>query len=100
MQDETGLDWIEVRDRESGDTWFYNKRTGVSQWEKPDELDGQLSKSANVKRLPPFSSAAARQGTTHTTHTTHPHHLLSSAVMHLGRPTLSQIPNIWPSTYS
>ena len=54
-----------MRDRESGDTWFYNKRTGVSQWEKPDELDGQLSKSANVKRLPPFSSAAARLGTTH-----------------------------------
>ena len=63
--DEGGVDWIEVRDRESGDTWFYNKRTGVSQWERPDEMDGQLAKGSSLKRLPPFTPSpvrAARSG--------------------------------------
>jgi len=58
--DEGGVDWVEVRDRESGDTWFYNKRTGVSQWERPDEMDGQLAKGSTLKRLPPFSPSPVR----------------------------------------
>ena len=49
--DDTGTDWIEVRDRESGDTWFYNKKTGVSQWEKPAEMAGKLSRNSQLKRL-------------------------------------------------
>lgn len=56
--DESGTDWIEVRDRQSGDAWFYNKKTGVSQWNRPDEMDGQVSSSGSVKRLP-FSSPSS-----------------------------------------
>jgi len=50
--EDTGTDWVEVRDRESGDQWYYNKRTGVSQWERPDEMKGTLSRQAQLKKLP------------------------------------------------
>lgn len=45
-------EWIEVRDRQRGDVWFYNKVTGVSQWERPSELEDRITSKSNVKRLP------------------------------------------------
>lgn len=53
--DDEKLDWIEVRDRQTGDMWFYNKRTGVSQWERPEELEATLTSSTALKKLPNIS---------------------------------------------
>ena len=36
-------EWIEVRDRETGEMWYYNKISGVSQWEQPLEMKGSLA---------------------------------------------------------
>ena len=49
---ETTSDWIEVRDRQSGDVWFYNKKNGISQWERPADMAEKVSAAENVKRLP------------------------------------------------
>lgn len=35
FQREYKSDWIEVSDKETGDKWYYNKRTNHSQWNKP-----------------------------------------------------------------
>ena len=48
----TELVWIEVRDRESGDVWYYNKSTGLSQWEKPDDMFSVLAPKENIKVVP------------------------------------------------
>lgn len=45
------LMWIEVRDKESGDVWYYNKSTGQSQWEKPDDMFSMLIPQENVKKM-------------------------------------------------
>ena len=42
-------EWIEVRDKESGDVWYYNTVNGISQWEKPESMAGIVPKS---KKLP------------------------------------------------
>ena len=42
-------EWIEVRDKESGDVWYYNTLNGISQWEKPESMAGLLPKN---KKLP------------------------------------------------
>ena len=60
--EDTGTDWIEVRDRESGDMWFYNKKTGVSQWDRPADMQGQLSKNNQLKKLPPSAPSTAARG--------------------------------------
>jgi hypothetical protein len=65
---ENGIDWIEVRDRESGDVWFYNKRTAVSQWSRPDDLVDKVSTADNVKRLPFTSSNRSRVNTAPVSH--------------------------------
>ena len=31
--------WIEVNDPATGDVWFYNKESGLSQWEKPAAMN-------------------------------------------------------------
>lgn len=46
------VEWIEVRDRESGDTWYYNTINGSSQWDKPKNMVGKIAPPKNVKRLP------------------------------------------------
>jgi hypothetical protein len=54
--DDEASDWIEVRDRESGDIWFYNKLNGESQWERPDDMFSKLSSKATLKILPVIKS--------------------------------------------
>lgn len=48
-------DWIEVRDRESGDVWYYNKSSGESQWERPDDMFSSLATKSELKTLPSLS---------------------------------------------
>ena len=43
--------WIEVRDKESGDVWYYNKSTGQSQVDKPDDMFSMLISQENVKKV-------------------------------------------------
>lgn len=45
-------DWIEVRDAKSGDVWYYNTVSGVSQWERPKQMQGKVAPLNNLKRLP------------------------------------------------
>lgn len=49
---ESTCDWIEVRDQPNGDSWFYNKISGISQWERPEEITDLISSKNNVRRLP------------------------------------------------
>ena len=51
-KDEAELVWIEVRDKESGDVWYYNKSTGLSQWDKPNDMFSVIAPKENVKRIP------------------------------------------------
>ena len=95
--DDTGTDWIEVRDRESGDTWFYNKKTGVSQWEKPAEMAGKLSRNAQLKHLAVPTAFGTAAGT----------NTLLYTVMYLFVHSLAQLllhsrlqPHIHPSQHS
>ena len=55
LEEDGTSDWVEVRDRSSGDVWFYNKSTGVSQWERPDEMFAKLSSKSAIKILPNIS---------------------------------------------
>ena len=56
LEDEAGnstaLMWIEVRDRESGDVWYYNRQTGLSQWDKPDDMFSVIPPKQNVREVP------------------------------------------------
>lgn len=45
-------DWIEVRDRANGDCWYYNKVTGLSQWERPNEMKDILTSNSKIKLIP------------------------------------------------
>lgn len=59
-------DWIEVQDKETGDTWYYNKITNESQWEKPLVLQNQKVLSSTLPTLKsstkkPSVSKAKRQ---------------------------------------
>ena len=31
-------DWVEVRDEETGDVWYFNQSSGESQWDMPESL--------------------------------------------------------------
>ena len=33
------MDWIEIRDKETNEVWFYNPTTGISQWDKPNSME-------------------------------------------------------------
>jgi len=59
LSDGNAGDWIEVRDRESGDVWFYNKITGVSQWDRPDEMFSTLAAKSELKTLPSIKFEAS-----------------------------------------
>jgi len=56
MTDDAACDWIEVRDRETGDVWYYNKISKVSQWDRPDELYSKLAGQNQLKTLPNISN--------------------------------------------
>jgi hypothetical protein len=53
--------WVEVRDGESGDVWFFNQRSGESQWEMPEALIDLLPAGDRVKKLPPLVVASPRR---------------------------------------
>ena len=48
--------WVQVRDTQTGDKWFYNTLTKESQWESPDALDDVVPTDAEVVTLPPVTS--------------------------------------------
>lgn len=52
LRDMTSGEWVEVRDKQSGDVWYYNTINGSSQWEKPDSLKDKISADDKVKKLP------------------------------------------------
>ncbi len=60
-KNDTELMWIEVRDRESGDVWYYNKSTGLSQWEKPDDMFSVIAPKDNIKNVTMASNAAVQK---------------------------------------
>lgn len=46
-------DWIQVVDPENGDSWYYNKTTGKSQFEKPKSMsDNSSDTGSGVNKLP------------------------------------------------
>ena len=45
-------EWIEVKDRESGDIWYYNTTTGESQWDKPVSMHDTMASSKSLKQIP------------------------------------------------
>jgi hypothetical protein len=52
-------EWIEIKDRESGDVWYYNTIDGTSQWDKPISMQDTLLKSKTLaltlKEIPTVS---------------------------------------------
>ncbi len=46
--------WIEVRDQERGEVWYYNQISGESSWERPAEMR-TIPEPEKVKTLPPVS---------------------------------------------
>ncbi|CAM9098119.1 unnamed protein product [Laminaria digitata] len=45
-------EWVEVRDHNRGEAWYFNPLTGISQWERPDSLLGTMTPSEKVRTLP------------------------------------------------
>jgi hypothetical protein len=62
---EEGSDWIEVRDRKSGDVWWYNKETGLSSWERPPEMEHMVAAPASLKTLPSLQATKSQTGSEH-----------------------------------
>jgi hypothetical protein len=50
--------WVEVRDQETGDVWFFNEVTGESQWEMPQALEDLMPRKERLKKLPALVSEA------------------------------------------
>jgi len=48
-EDEYG-DWVEVRDPDSGDVWFYNQSTGRSQWSRPAAMDASGKRGSSSSK--------------------------------------------------
>jgi hypothetical protein len=46
-------DWIEVRDSETGDIWYYNTVTDKSQWDKPSAMSAASKKKAKKSSILP-----------------------------------------------
>eukprot|EP01038_Epipyxis_sp_PR26KG_P004402 gene4402-6226_t len=42
-------DWIEVKDGKTGDIWYYNKVTNISQWDKPSALSDSNGSPSKLK---------------------------------------------------
>tara|TARA_A100001015_G_C15017864_1_gene726404 strand:+ start:913 stop:2751 length:1839 start_codon:yes stop_codon:yes gene_type:complete len=45
-------EWIEVKDRETGDVWYYNTTTGESQWDKPVSMHDTMARAKILKQVP------------------------------------------------
>mmetsp|Transcript_20671 Transcript_20671/g.29677 ORF Transcript_20671/g.29677 Transcript_20671/m.29677 type:complete len:1492 (+) Transcript_20671:118-4593(+) len=58
-------EWVECRDNETGDVWYYNTINGSSQWEKPDILKGKLVGSESVKKLPALTDKSSKKSKHH-----------------------------------
>lgn len=56
LEENYSNDWLEVRDRETGDVWYYNQKTGESQWDRPDELFDFHADNTVAKALPDQSA--------------------------------------------
>ena len=46
--------WVEVRDQERGEVWYYNTISAESVWERPEEMGG-MTEEEKVKTLPPIT---------------------------------------------
>jgi hypothetical protein len=44
-------DWIEVRDKKTGEVWYYNTVSGISQWERPRQMQGRVTMPDQLKRI-------------------------------------------------
>lgn len=44
-------DWIEVRDKKTGEVWYYNTVSGISQWERPRQMQGRVTNPDQLKRI-------------------------------------------------
>jgi hypothetical protein len=44
--------WVEVKDRQTDECWYYNTITGESQWDRPDELLDVVGNVDSIKKLP------------------------------------------------
>jgi hypothetical protein len=51
LSDPSVGDWIEVRDRSNGDTWYYNRKSGESSWERPNEMRTALFAPGGIRSL-------------------------------------------------
>lgn len=52
--------WVEVRDAENGDVWYFNQATGESQWQLPAAFEELIPAPSRVLALP---SLSPRRGT-------------------------------------
>ena len=55
QEEQIKADWIEVRDQETGDVWYFNQSTHESQWEMPAALASILPSSQRLAKLPDLS---------------------------------------------
>ena len=58
---EAESDWIEVRDRSSGESWYYNRMNGLSQWNRPEELDQVVGNKAMMRTLPQMNDSVKKK---------------------------------------
>ena len=55
FQDKVVEGWVEVRDQERGEVWYYNSITEESVWERPAGMGGMTSND-KIQTLPPVSA--------------------------------------------
>lgn len=51
--------WVQVRDRSSGEVWYYNSATNESRWSPPEAMRGVVPRRAEQVNLPPISVPSA-----------------------------------------
>ncbi|KAJ1452494.1 hypothetical protein M885DRAFT_526843 [Pelagophyceae sp. CCMP2097] len=54
VREEVERRWVEVRDRDTGEAWYFNTLTQESQWAVPDALGGSVASHADAVTLPPL----------------------------------------------
>lgn len=58
---EAESDWIEVRDRSSGESWYYNRMNGISQWNRPKELNEIVGNKSMTRTLPQVNDSKKKK---------------------------------------
>ena len=47
--------WIEVRDQDRGEVWYYNQLSGLSTWSRPSDMKEFFQDESKIKKLPPLA---------------------------------------------